>query len=71
MRLNYLLIQNAATNNPKVNALMALMCFHASRFDARANDEGEAILYHEQDEQKWNQELIQRGKYFLNQRCHG
>src|ERR1044071_160375 len=25
MRLNYLLIQNAATNNPRVNALMALM----------------------------------------------
>ena len=71
MRLNYLLIQNAATNNPKINALMALMCFHASRFDARANDEGEAILYHEQDEQKWNQELIHRGKYFLNNAATG
>ncbi len=71
MRLNYLLIQNAATNNPRVNALMALMCFHASRFDARANDEGETILYHEQDEQRWNQELIQRGKYFLNNAATG
>ena len=71
MRLNYLLIQNAATNNPKVNALMALMCFHASRFDARANDDGEAILYHEQDEQNWNQELIQRGKYFLTNAATG
>ncbi|HZY79557.1 MAG TPA: DUF6596 domain-containing protein [Cyclobacteriaceae bacterium] len=65
MRLNYMLIQNAATNNPRINALMALMCFHASRFDARSNDEGEVVLYHEQDESKWNQELIQRGKYFL------
>lgn len=71
MRMTYLLIRNAATNNPRVNALMALMCFHASRFDARANDEGEAILYHEQDEQQWNQELIQRGKYFLNNASAG
>jgi RNA polymerase sigma-70 factor (ECF subfamily) len=71
MRLNYMLIQNAATNNPRVNALMALMCFHASRFDARANDQGESILYHEQDEQRWNQELIQRGKYFLNNASTG
>jgi RNA polymerase sigma-70 factor (ECF subfamily) len=71
MRLNYMLIQNAATNNPRINALMALMCFHASRFDARATDEGEAILYHEQDESKWNQELIQRGKYFLNNASTG
>jgi predicted RNA polymerase sigma factor len=71
MRLNYMLIQNAATNNPRVNALMALMCFHASRFDARANDDGEAILYHEQDEQRWNRELIQRGTYFLNNSATG
>lgn len=71
MRLNYMLIQNAATNNPRVNALMALMCFHASRFEARANDEGESILYHEQDEQRWNQELIQRGNYFLDNSSTG
>jgi RNA polymerase sigma factor (sigma-70 family) len=71
MRLNYMLIQNAATNNPRVNALMALMCFHASRFDARANDEGEAVLYQQQNEQLWNQELIQRGKYFLNNAATG
>jgi len=71
MRLNYLLIQNAATNNPRVNALMALMCFHASRFDARTNDKGEAILYEDQDEQRWNLELIQRGNYFLNNASTG
>lgn len=71
MRLNYMLIQNAATNNPRVNALMALMCFHASRFDARANDEGDPIPYHEQDEQRWNRELIQRGEYFLSNATTG
>ncbi|WP_286965939.1 RNA polymerase sigma factor, partial [Flavobacterium sp. UBA4854] len=34
MRLTYLLIQNESTNLPQTNALMALMCFHSSRFDA-------------------------------------
>jgi RNA polymerase sigma-70 factor (ECF subfamily) len=32
MRLAYLLIENEQTNKPDVNALLALMCFHASRF---------------------------------------
>lgn len=71
MRLNYMLIQNAATNSPKVNALMALMCFHSSRFDARTNELGESVLYHEQDENLWNQELIERGNYFLNNAATG
>lgn len=71
MRLTYLLIENKSTNNPSVNALMALMCFHASRFDARINDNGEMILYEDQDESLWNQELISRGTYFLNSSSAG
>lgn len=67
MRLNYLLIEQPQTNRPAVNALLALMCFHASRFDARVNDTGEMILYREQDETRWNRELIERGEYYLNQ----
>ncbi|MET3879300.1 sigma-70 family RNA polymerase sigma factor [Chitinophaga sp. OAE865] len=67
MRLNYLLIEQPQTNQPAVNALLALMCFHASRFDARVNDTGEMILYQEQDETRWNRELIERGEYYLNQ----
>lgn len=67
MRLNYLLIEQPHTNHPAVNALMALMCFHSSRFDARVNDTGEIVLYQEQDETLWNQELIARGEYYLNQ----
>lgn len=50
---------------------MALMRFHASRFDARTNEAGESMLYHEQDERQWNQELIERGKYFLNNASTG
>lgn len=67
MRLNYLLVEQLPTNQPAVNALLALMCFHASRFDARMNETGEMVLYEEQDETRWNRELIERGEYYLNQ----
>ncbi|MCR8556587.1 RNA polymerase subunit sigma [Mucilaginibacter sp. BJC16-A38] len=66
MRLCYMLIENESTNKPPANALLALMCFHTSRIDARLNRNGEIILYDEQDSSLWNAELISRGGYFLN-----
>jgi RNA polymerase sigma-70 factor (ECF subfamily) len=65
MRLVYLLTAHDHTNLPKVNALLSLMCFHASRFDARSDQNGETILYQDQDESLWNMELIDQGKYYL------
>ena len=66
MRLNYLLIENKQTNLPEVNALLSLMCFHASRFDARVDEHGEMIRYDDQDRMLWNDELIVKGRYYLN-----
>ncbi len=71
MRLCYLLIENESTNKPVVNALIALMCFHASRFDARLSKNGELILYNDQDTSLWNKELIMQGEYFLNKAASG
>lgn len=71
MRLTYLLIENATTNKPAVNALLALMCFHSSRFEARTNENGETILYGDQDDTLWNNELIKKGTYFLNNASTG
>jgi len=71
MRLASLLTDNEQTNQPDVNALLSLMCFHASRFDARKGENGEMILYHDQDEKLWNQELITKGAYFLRTASHG
>jgi len=65
MRLTYMLTQNTSTNSPEANALMALMCFHASRFAARRNGDGEIILYRDQDESLWSPELITRGMVHL------
>jgi len=67
MRLAYLLIENEQTNQHSTNALLSLMCFHSSRLDARATDNGEIILYQDQDENLWDNELILKGNYFLKQ----
>ncbi|HVW96380.1 MAG TPA: sigma-70 family RNA polymerase sigma factor [Mucilaginibacter sp.] len=71
IRLNYLLTINKATDTPVVNALLALMCFHASRFDARIAPDGSQILYEDQDRELWDKELISRGKYYLNRAAEG
>ena len=71
MRLTDLLIGNEQTDQPNVNALFALMCFHSSRFKARKNKKGEMILYEDQDETLWDQELIAKGTYHLHQASQG
>ncbi len=71
MRLTYLLLKNQQTNQPAVNALLSLMCFHSSRFAARKDVGGELILYHDQDESLWNQELIAKGAHYLHQASQG
>jgi RNA polymerase sigma factor (sigma-70 family) len=71
MRLNFLLTENDLTNLPEVNALLSLMCFHTSRFEARMDENGEMIRYDEQDTTRWNAELILKGKYYLNRAAKG
>lgn len=71
MRLNVMLTENAQTDTPAANALLALMCFHASRFEARIHLNGDLVLYEEQDESLWNRELIDKGEYYLNQASRG
>lgn len=71
MRLTYMLIDNELTNHPDVNALLALMCFQASRFEARKDANGETVLYDDQDESLWNQQLITKGAYYLSRASRG
>jgi len=71
MRLTGLLVENEKTNHPRTDALLALMCFHASRFDARTNENGEIIRYDDQNTELWNDELISTGHYYLNKASRG
>jgi RNA polymerase sigma-70 factor (ECF subfamily) len=71
LSLGLLLTEFPATNRPKTNALIALMCFHSSRFAARVTPGNQAVLYDSQDEKLWDNDLILRGKYFLDLSSEG
>lgn len=71
IRLASFLVENEQTNKPSANALLSLMYFHSSRFDARLDQKGEIILYQEQDTNLWNQGLIAKGEYYFNLASRG
>ncbi|WP_425237580.1 RNA polymerase sigma factor [Ulvibacterium sp.] len=71
MRLNYMLLNSKLTNLPQTNALMALFCFHSSRFEARMDEKGAQIVYADQNESVWDKELVKKGVLFLSRSRNG
>lgn len=71
MRLCLLLTNNKITKAPSTLALLALMCFQASREDARLDKDGSIVLLRDQDRSRWNRDLIEKGKYYLEQSAEG
>jgi len=65
MQLNYLLAGNALTDRPRTRALLALMCFQASRLHARVDDGGNIVLLKQQDRSKWFRPLMEKGFYYM------
>ncbi|WP_350284264.1 sigma-70 family RNA polymerase sigma factor [uncultured Croceitalea sp.] len=65
LRLALLLQKNVYCQHPNLEALIALMCFHAVRFDARLNEDGELVTLEHQDRSKYNQELFVIGARHL------
>ena len=65
MRLTFLLTNHKITNRPRTNALLSLMCFQASRLQARLDDKGNIILLKFQDRSKWHKQLIAKGLTYL------
>lgn len=65
MRLAYILTTHVGTNLSITNALLSLMCFQASRLQARLDDKGNIILLKYQDRSKWYQPLIKKGITYL------
>ncbi|MEO6598556.1 MAG: sigma-70 family RNA polymerase sigma factor, partial [Polyangiaceae bacterium] len=61
LRLALLLREDPAGALPETDALIALLCFHMARFDARVDGQGGLLLLEEQDRELWDRELIQRG----------
>jgi len=65
IRLTILLTENQKTNQPHTNALLALMCYQASRFGARLDDKGFMVLLKDQDRTQWNKFLVDKGNEYL------
>jgi RNA polymerase sigma factor (sigma-70 family) len=61
IRLCELICRNPLVTHTSTHALMALICFTASRNRARLDDEGNILLLKDQDRGKWNKELIEKG----------
>ncbi len=71
VRLCHLLCGHAHCRSPASFALLALMLFHAARFDARTDAQGKLLLLEDQDRTQWDQPLIARARYFLDQSAEG
>lgn len=65
LRLALLLRGNKYCYHPNLEALIALMCFHTSRFDSRLDEQGELISLEDHDREKYDQELIRIGIFHL------
>ena len=66
MRLTYLLTLHEKTNTGETKALLALMCFQASRLQARLDDKGAIVLLMHQDRSKWYRPLMDKGFAYLD-----
>lgn len=71
IRLTLVLTENPLTDTVQTKALLALMCYQASRLQARTNDRGEVVLFDEQDQNLWDKDLIEKGNYYFVNACEG
>lgn len=72
MRLAMLLVEKPVTNSyPPVYAMLALLCLHSARFEARLDTNNSLIVLEEQDRARWNRALIDKGLQFLSQATAG
>ncbi len=56
--LGIALVNTKSLALPESHALVALMLFNLSRFEARFNDEGEPVELEHQDRSKWDRDMI-------------
>lgn len=65
LRLAGVLHNNEGCDTSELKALIALMCYQLSRFDARIDSEGKIVIFKNQDRSLWDYELINMGSHFL------
>jgi RNA polymerase sigma-70 factor (ECF subfamily) len=70
-RLARMLAAHSVGDVPAVHALLALMCFHAARFDARVARDGAIVLLEEQDRSAWDWSDVREGMAWLARSAAG
>ena len=71
IRLTALLVEHPAGNQPRAQALLALMLLNGARLPARLDAEGNILRLEEQDRSQWDQPMIARGMYYLMESTAG
>ena len=56
---------------PTTRALLALMLFHAARFESRLNDSGSHVLLADQDRSLWDRDMMRVAEYWLVRSAEG
>jgi RNA polymerase sigma factor (sigma-70 family) len=71
IRLTTLLADHPRYSRPSSDALLALMLFHAARFDSRIDEAGRIVLLGDQDRTTWDQEMIELATARLDRSARG
>ena len=71
IRLGALLAGHPVGNQPRTQALLALMLLNAARLQTRVDADGTALRLKEQDRSRWNRAMIERGILHLGQSAAG
>lgn len=69
--LGLAIAESRALSSPDVHALIALMLFNLSRFEARFDDHGDIVELENQDRSLWNREMIKVGVHHITQAGDG
>jgi RNA polymerase sigma-70 factor (ECF subfamily) len=70
-RLALMLAGHPVGDDPRVFALLALICLHAARFDARRSATGTVVLLDEQDRNAWDWSLIREAMGWMARSARG
>jgi RNA polymerase sigma factor (sigma-70 family) len=71
IRLTTLLAAHPVGNQPRVNALAALMLLNGARLPARVDEAGDILRLEDQDRSRWDKAMIARGMFHLAQSASG
>lgn len=66
LRLCKIVIDTSPQPKQAAQALMALMCFHTSRFGGRFAADDSVITLSDQDRSKWDNQLIRMGHHYMS-----